>query len=426
MNGADHPARRTAREVPGPGSQFRASPQDAAAARPIEPEPFLAFDPAKMPPRPCLLGSSIIRGEVTGIAAPGGSSKTSLELQRAIAYVTGKSITGEAIFRGKQETGRCWYINAEESIDEIRRRLAGICIAFGIDMVDLEGRLFIGAKGSPAITIAEMEDGNIIVKPDVDQIIEASMASGFDFVCIDPLVQFHRLSENSNSEMAILLAQLRRIAREANIAVRFAAHSRKGATAGDADGMRGATAVRDGARKLETLAAMTEDEAKSFGVEERDRRRLVRLDDAKSNYSAPEEFDTWFRREGVCLGNADDVRPADFVPVLRRIDLEKVKTANEGEQDRTAEPLRQHLAQLVSDTMTGDRCALRGVVTAIADHEGLRERAVRNRISAAIPKAPGFRAVEVAGQPYRLYLMLVNPNNPRGAIELCRIPAPAP
>jgi hypothetical protein len=113
---------------------------------------------------------------------------------------------------------------------------------------------------------------------------------------------------------------LTKLAIEFNIAVDASQHTRKGAlTAGDSDNARGASATRDAGRLGYTLTTMTEDEAKTFGIEPTQRKLYVRLDKAKVNIEPPAEVATWFRLIGVNLGNATEMYSAgDNVQTVER------------------------------------------------------------------------------------------------------------
>jgi hypothetical protein len=384
----------------------------------FEPLPFAAFDPTTLAPRPWLLGSSVLRCAPTAISAPGGHNKTTLLLQRLIAVATGTPITGEKVWG----TGTVWYINLEEDADEIHRRVAAVCLEFSIDQAKLDGRLLIGAKGAPQITLAHLSDGNAVAHIDVRRLVATVRKHGVIFLGIDPLVQFHKVSENANEQMAVVIRQCSIIAEETGAAVEFAAHAKKGATAGDPDANRGASAIRDGVRKLSTLAVMTDEEAEQVGIRKAERKRFIRLDDAKANYAAPDDPVIWYRRIGVCLNNGTGERPPDYVGVLRKFDMEAAVADREAE--RADDPERISLAQALCDAMPSDRVPLTALLGIVMDNpqEPLKERAARVRINKAVPMSPAFRNVMHEGRPWRLYCERRQPDNPRCPLEVCRCP----
>jgi hypothetical protein len=101
------------------------------------------------------------------------------------------------------------------------------------------------------------------------------------------------------------------LAAKHNIAVDAPHHTSKGqADPGNADRGRGASAMKDGARLVYTLAPMSEAEAQALGVKEEERRLLIRMDSGKVNIAPPMRSAKWFRLVGVALGNASDLYPS--------------------------------------------------------------------------------------------------------------------
>jgi hypothetical protein len=121
---------------------------------------------------------------------------------------------------------------------------------------------------------------------------------------LDPFVKVHGLEENDNAAMDFVCELLTKLAIEKNIAVDAPHHTKKGAlVAGDADNGRGASGIRDAGRLVYTLATMSDDEAKTFGIPESQRRFYVRLDNAKVNIAPPAQKAEWFKLIGVRLNN---------------------------------------------------------------------------------------------------------------------------
>jgi hypothetical protein len=379
---------------------------------PFEPFQFEKFDPANMPTRPFLLGNTVLRRAPTAISAPGGHNKSTLLTQRLIAVATGRAITGERVW----QKGRVWLLNAEEDIDEIKRRIAAICIEFGIPQDELQGNLLIGARDADMIRLAKIKEGMAVATIDVERMIATALDHRIIYIGIDPLIQFHDVEENANEQMKLVIRQCGIIAERADCAVEFAAHAKKGAIAADPDSSRGASAIRDGVRKMMTLAVMDEKEAKNLSVKDDERQWFVRLDNAKGNLNPPASEATWFRRVSVSLGNGTPERPADLVGVLRPIDMTTYvadKIAND--------PDRQSLAQAICDAMPSDRCPASAVLAIAMDHGvPVKKRAGHDRIVGAIPLAPAFRRVTHAGRPMRLYLVRQDPDNQKSPLEVCR------
>ena len=95
-----------------------------------------------------------------------------------------------------------------------------------------------------------------------------------------------------------------------NIAVDVPHHMSKGpADPGNANRGPGRIVAEGRAAAGPHRDRMTPEEAQSFGVNETERRRLFRVDDAKLNI-APMSEAKWFRLVGVNIDNASDLYPA--------------------------------------------------------------------------------------------------------------------
>jgi hypothetical protein len=86
---------------------------------------------------------------------------------------------------------------------------------------------------------------------------------------------------------------------------------------GDADAGRGSSGIRDAGRLIYTLMPMSEEEARTFGIELDERAFYIRLDAAKLNIAARSGKATWFRIVGVPIGNSTAEYPnGDTVQVV--------------------------------------------------------------------------------------------------------------
>jgi hypothetical protein len=380
--------------------QDKPAPEQPAVA--LDLRGFKATDLNNIPPRPWLLGTTALRGAVTAVSAPGGTSKSTLELERCVSLATGIPITGEQVY----ERVRVWYLSAEDPREEVMRRIKAICLKFSIDPSLLEGWLFVHDLSDGPIKLAVRAETRI-VHPDTPRLAATLDEYKIGYVVLDPLVSFHELNENDNVEMALVIRALSGVAQQTGVAIKIVAHARKGHLAGDADAMRGGSAIRDGCRSVETLTTMTEEEAKDLNIEAGDRRWLVRLDDAKANFAAPLEQVTWLRRESVDLGNSDGIRPSDKVGVLRPVDIsDKAGEARRQAASRHEQEIAA-VAELVAGAIAGSGGTEMLLKDVAADIEGdlrLKPSAVRSRISAAIPIAPKGRDLIIQGEHVRLWI----------------------
>ena len=264
--------------------------------------PYVWRDPASIPRREFLYGQHLIRKFASAKFAAGGVGKSILALTEAIAMATGRPLLGIT----PPKRLRVWYWNGEDPRDETERRIAAICLHFGIAAEELEGWLFIDSGRDQEIIIAEQtpKGGAIIAKPLVKSLVDAMLDNDIDVLIIDPFVSAHRVTENDNMAMDAVAKQFTAIADETNAAIELIHHVKKtgGADASVEDG-RGAVAVLAAVRSAQVLNKMTPDEGTKAGVD--NHRQYFKVENGKANLAPPPEGKEWYRIVGVPLGNGD-------------------------------------------------------------------------------------------------------------------------
>jgi hypothetical protein len=269
----------------------------------IRATPFEWIDPATIPPRQFIYGRHLIRQFVSATIAHGGVGKSAQEIAEALTMVSGKPLLGIT----PKDRLRVWYWNGEDPLEEIQRRVMATALHYGLTAEDIGDRLFIDSGRRMPIVIAEQtRDGAKIAVPVVDAVIDTIRANRIDAAIIDPFVSSHRVTENDNNAIEMVVKKWAHVADVTNSAVELSHHSRKtgGAEVTVEDG-RGAVALLAAARSARVLNVMTDDEAAKAGVE--NRRWFFRVDAGKANLSPPAEKAEWFRFVSVDLGNGDDV-----------------------------------------------------------------------------------------------------------------------
>jgi RecA-family ATPase len=273
--------------APATGNRFDGEDVAALLAEPI-------------PPREWLLDRHLCRGFVTVVAAAGGTGKTSLLIAWALSLATGRDLIGMR----PHHRARVLLVTLEDDRAELLRRIKAACLHYEIDRADVAGWLRVKALAGQSVTLATVTPaGDMAETPATGEIIEAMRRHAADVLIADPWVKLSGAPENDNGATDFVVKLLSRIAGEANAAVAVAHHHRKGAaTPGDTDSARGAKSLIDAARIGLTLNRMSEAEANTFEVAEKERWRLARLDDGKMNL-APAGSTTWFRLASVHLDN---------------------------------------------------------------------------------------------------------------------------
>jgi hypothetical protein len=209
---------------------------------------------------------------------------------------------------------RVWCHNAEDDLEELRRRLAAVLSHHGLTHTDLGDRLFLTSGRDLSLTLAHQgRDGPVVNRDAVERLIEEIRQAGIEVLILDPLGAMHSLPENSNEAANLLMGALREIAERTGVAINLVHHTGKVAArdmdAAGAGAARGASALVDAARSVRTIRHMTDKEAKRFGILEADRWRYIRADNAKANL-APAGGARWFRLVSVPLNNGTPDYPS--------------------------------------------------------------------------------------------------------------------
>ena len=216
------------------------------------------IDPATIPRRAWLYGTSVIRKFLTAIVAPGGSGKSSLVIAELLEMVSGKPLlTGRTA-----KPLRVWYFNLEDPRDEIDRRIAAACIAYKLDP---DRHCWPPLHRHRAR--AGLDHCRLPRRPAPHHHQHCAgrwrhrrvKRRTIDVLIIDPLKRIHAVDENDNTAMDLVTQQLTRIADECDCGVVVVHHTRK--SAGQeitAETSRGAKAVVDASRVIRTLNVMTE------------------------------------------------------------------------------------------------------------------------------------------------------------------------
>ena len=274
--------------------------------------PFVWKDPASLPKREWLYGKNYIRKFTNLDVAPGGIGKSSLVMVEALAMVTGRDLLGIQ----PTEPLRVWYHNGEDPMDELDRRFLGACKYYKIDADQLGGRLFTDSGRDNPVTIAnQVRDGAFVNEALVERIIQEIQNKGIDVLILDPFVSTHAVSENDNNAIQAVARTWGRIANITNCSISLVHHTRKtnGGDISVEDG-RGGSALKDAARSARAFNQMQPSQAEQWGVD--NRRLYFRTDDGKANLSPPADSATWFKMEGVSLGNGGPVDLGDSVGVV--------------------------------------------------------------------------------------------------------------
>ena len=276
--------------------------------------PYRWPDPASLPRRQWLMGHWLLRGEVTAIIAPGGTGKSTIGNTIALCLASGQPLFGKPLHRGPQAV---WIFNLEDGTDELERQLSAACVYHGIGPDDCGDRLHLDSGlVQPLCTASEDRDGFTLQEDVFAQLAATVRERRIATVIVDPFVSSHAVRESSNEAIDAIAKRWKQLAQETGCAVVLVHHTRKlGGREVTAEDGRGAVALRDAARVVLPLNAMSQAEAEELGITDPAlRRSLVRVDTGKAN-RAPPDAATWIKLESQSLDNGDGLEPSDFVGV---------------------------------------------------------------------------------------------------------------
>ncbi|GJD47022.1 hypothetical protein AFCDBAGC_4907 [Methylobacterium cerastii] len=280
---------------------LRGRAEDNTPARPaIKAARFEWIEPSAIPVREWLLGRHLIRKFISATVSPGGIGKSSLVIAEALSMVTGRDLIGS------QPHGRfkVWYINLEDPMDELQRRVMATALHYELDDSDLAGRLFVNSGRDTRVVVAEQNRaGLMIAHPVIEQIRATILANMIDVLIIDPFVSSHAVSENDNGAINAVATVWAEIADHCGCAVELVHHARKtGGNEVTVEDSRGASALLSKARAARVLNPMSREEGERLGVEQP--RLHFRVDGGKANLAPPaSDGSKWFKLASVPLGN---------------------------------------------------------------------------------------------------------------------------
>jgi AAA domain len=234
--------------------------------------------------------------------------KSSLELVEAVAMAAEKCLLGDRLI-GKL---RVWYVNGEDPLEEIERRIAAICLQHGITREDLSD----SGRDNEILLAQDSRDGVQVATAKIAELRRAITENQIDVIILDPFVAFHAVSENDNRAINAVCRQLAMLAEEANCAIEVVHHTRKAGpkqTEHAAEDARGASALLAAVRSERILNRMTREDAERAGV--RDPWAYFRVDSGKANL-APAGGATWRRLVDRALDNGREGVPGDRVGVV--------------------------------------------------------------------------------------------------------------
>jgi hypothetical protein len=246
---------------------------------------------------------------------------------------------------------RVWLWNGEDPRDELDRRISAAMQHYGLTPDDVGDRLLVDSGMEQEIVLAkEARDGALIVEPVAGALISALQRKQIDVFTADPFVSSHKVSENNNGAIDLVVKRWAKIAYVTRASIELVHHVRK--TNGEevtVEDARGASALVNGTRAARALTRMTGKEGQSLGVAEP--WRYFRSGGvAKGNmtppYGLPADRAEWFTLKSEQLGNGqgeglEAIMTGDAVGVVTRAALTTMAAAHDpGEVEKALQLIR--------------------------------------------------------------------------------------
>lgn len=174
-----------------------------------------------------------IKGAYNVLAGSGGSGKSSIALKSMLLWLK----------CNPKKQGLAFF--TEDGIEEIKTRCEIICRNSNLDINLIDRINFICLDNDDRIKwISSNKNGYQIREDYITSIIEFCLENKVEYIILDPLKRFHRLSENSNDDMDVLVRDVfTKIAVDTKSVVLVLHHSSK-----SEGGSRGASTITDSAR----------------------------------------------------------------------------------------------------------------------------------------------------------------------------------
>jgi RecA-family ATPase len=242
--------------------------------------------------------------DVAQRVAPGGTGKTTLTLWEAVHIVLGMPLYGKQIIA----SGWVLYITAEDPRERLVARLREICEAMELSEAQVaqvrRDLLFWDLTAEPA-RLAMEKDGNILLTPMAERIVEAFKDDPPVLTEFDPTVSFGASEARVNDNEQALVLAARVIVKGLDCAVRYTHHTGKGNARDkttDQYSGRGGSAMADGCRMVHVLQSW---EAKDksgkrppLTLEIGPQTGVITYTRAKMSHCPPNQPVIWIAREG--------------------------------------------------------------------------------------------------------------------------------
>ncbi len=240
------------REVDGPDTVLRGRTIiQPAPARESQFYSAASLKGKAIPPREWLVQGLVPQKTVTLFSGDGGTGKSLLALQLAIAVAAQTAWISKPV-----NTGRAIFLSAEDDDDELHRRLDDILKAQGRDYDDLSGLTLRSLAGEDALLAVETQIA-LMQSALFDELDKRAAVENPALIVIDTLADVYPANENDRAKVRQFLGILRGLAIKRKCAVLLLGHpSLTGLNSGS--GTSGSTAWNNSVRSRLYLSRISD------------------------------------------------------------------------------------------------------------------------------------------------------------------------
>ena len=281
------------------------------------------------------------------LVAPGARGKSVLCLSVAICLACGYDFfSGEKLYQPM----RVFVFDAEDSINVMKKRIRAFMELHKIspEMRKLVSQNLIYQSGDEGEIILAISDKGVPTMNDkvVADMERAFKHRGVEYAFFNPLVRLHRVNENWNGDMSVVIGAMQKIMQRSGIGVTIAHHSRKtaGLTKTDktADDARGGGSIVTGVRIVININPVPKEDWASYGITEDNQWAYLTVGSGdKSNHAPRSKNFAVYRTESVEADNGNERFPSETVVALRAVERQKPKGLTPGQIDEVLAHVRK-------------------------------------------------------------------------------------
>jgi RecA-family ATPase len=256
-------------------------------------------------PRKWVIDDFLPRNIVAALIAAGGSGKSYLAMNLAIAVASGGILFNK--FMPSKE-GKVVFISGEDDIAELQRRLHWSTSSLPKHVVERIGKNinFVDLADTFEAFTEKDRAGEVRMTDSVTHLIASikkSVGSEVDLIIVDPVSRFRGGEENLAVDTTRFVQALQIFKDELNATVLCLHHVNKGAKSNGTgqNNARGSSALVDGVRLVMELSQLSEDEVKKQYGDTQVKLNILNLHCVKTNYTKPFDPIALKKGENGCL-----------------------------------------------------------------------------------------------------------------------------